>query len=100
MGHLMDRRRALKSMSVLAAGCGVSEWLPRDAAAATYTPAWTRAIDRGLQWMVRNQSPRGRWMAGTYPTAMTALGGTALIASGSTATQGPYAKNIRRPSIT
>ncbi len=34
-------------------------------------------------------------MAGTYPTAMTALAGTALLASGSTTTQGPYAKNIR-----
>lgn len=31
-----------------------------------------------------------------YPTAMTALGGTALICSGSTTTQGPYARNIRR----
>ena len=31
-----------------------------------------------------------------YPTAMAALAGTALICSGSTTTQGPYARNIRR----
>jgi squalene cyclase len=38
----------------------------------------------------------GHWTAGNYPTAMTALAGTALLGSGSTATQGPYARNIRR----
>jgi hypothetical protein len=31
-----------------------------------------------------------------YPTAMTALAGTAFAASGSTTTQGPYALNVRR----
>src|SRR4030095_5925086 len=31
-----------------------------------------------------------------YPTAMTALAGTALIGNGSTTIQGPYAKNIRK----
>jgi hypothetical protein len=48
-----------------------------------------------MEWMARKQSSRGRWLAGTYPTAMTALGGTALLASGSTTTQGPFAKHIR-----
>jgi squalene cyclase len=31
-----------------------------------------------------------------YPTAMAALAGTALICAGSTTTQGPFARNIRR----
>ncbi len=54
------------------------------------------AIDKGLQWVARTQSKIGRWTAGNYPTAMTALAGTALLCSGSTTTLGPYSKNIRR----
>ena len=45
---------------------------------------------------MRSQSSLGHWTAGTYPTAMTALAGTALICSGSTTTQGPYARAIRK----
>jgi hypothetical protein len=58
-------------------------------------PHWEQAAKKGLDWLAANQSARGRWVAGTYPVAMTALAGTALLASGSTTTQGPYAKNIR-----
>ena len=57
------------------------------------------AIERGLAWVARTQSKLGHWVAGSssnYPVAMTALAGTALLCSGSTTTQGPYAKNIRR----
>jgi hypothetical protein len=45
--------------------------------------------------VARTQSKLGHWTAGSYPTAMTALAGTALTCAGSTATQGPYAKNIQ-----
>jgi len=58
-----------------------------------------KAVDRGLDWLARNQSRVGHWQAsqgGRYPTAMTALAGTALLAEGSTTTQGRYAENIRR----
>jgi hypothetical protein len=57
-----------------------------------------RAVDRGLEWLAANQSRMGHWNAGyeRYPTAMTALAGVALLAEGSTATQGKYAPNIRR----
>ena len=54
------------------------------------------SIEKGLAWVARTQSKIGRWTAGNYPAAMTALAGTALLCSGSTTTQGPYAKNIRR----
>lgn len=57
---------------------------------------WEQCVRRGLDWVARTQSSLGHWTAGSYPTAMTALAGTALIASGSTTTQGPYAKNVRR----
>ena len=92
----LNRRTALRKLGATGAlAIAGSLTVNPQRASAAYTPEWTRAINRGMQWMARNQSPRGRWLAGTYPTAMTALGGTALLSSGSTTTQGPYAKNIR-----
>ena len=83
-------RRTLLSAGTVAA-------LPRVApAAASSNPQWSDAIDKGLDFLSRNQSGRGQWNTGAYPTAMAALAGTALIGSGSTTTQGPYAKNIAR----
>ena len=54
------------------------------------------AVAGGLDWLVANQSRRGNWTAneGRYPTAMTALAGTALLLEGSTPTQGKYADSI------
>jgi len=56
------------------------------------------AITGGLDWLVATQSRRGSWAAneGRYPTAMTALAGTALLLEGSTPTQGRYADAISR----
>jgi hypothetical protein len=61
----------------------------------------TRAsIQKALKFLAREQSKDGTWRSGggygQYPCAMTALAGLALIASGSTPTRGPYAKNVRR----
>jgi hypothetical protein len=59
-----------------------------------------RAIERGLEYLVRTQNGDGSWNNmggwGRYPTAMTALAGTALLGSGSTATRGPRAPAIRK----
>lgn len=59
---------------------------------------WDESIEKGLQWVAGTQSRLGHWSAtnGTYPAAMTALAGMALICSGSTTIQGPYAQNVRR----
>ncbi len=56
-----------------------------------------KLVSRGLDWIASTQSRLGHWSAreGRYPTAMTALAGTALLSEGSTTTQGKYAKNIR-----
>jgi hypothetical protein len=53
-------------------------------------------IEMGLQWLVKNQYRDGHWDApgGAHPIPMTALAGMALLAEGSTMTQGRYAKNI------
>ena len=76
---------------MIAAAC-----LPDQSTAATQSPRWRSAIDQALKWVASTQSTLGHWTAGRYPTAMTALAGTSLLCSGSTATQGPYARHIRR----
>jgi hypothetical protein len=53
-------------------------------------------IDRGLAWLAKQQFRDGHWEAnqGAYPVPMTALAGLALLAEGSTPSQGKYAKQI------
>jgi squalene cyclase len=70
----------------------------RAAAEPIHDPKVRAAIHRGLDWIANSQSRLGHWSAneGRYSTAMTALSGMALLAEGSTTTQGKYAPNIRR----
>ena len=58
-------------------------------------PRWQESIDRGLNWLCSQQTRVGHWSHETYSTAITSLAGMALICSGSTTTQGPFARNIR-----
>ncbi len=88
----LSRRRWLGRLGA-AVGAGLA---PCCAFGSKRDPRWEKALHNGLRWVARTQSSIGHWNAGTYPTAMTALAGTALICSGSTTTQGPYARNIRR----
>jgi hypothetical protein len=64
------------------------------------TPETQAAIDRGLEYLARTQSREGAWREqgymGSYPVAMTALAGLALLANGNTMTQGKYAPNVSR----
>jgi len=92
----LNRRAALRTMAALMGGTVAIDRLAGDAFAGRMNPRWKKAIDKGLKWVARTQSRIGHWTAGNYPTAMTALAGTALLCSGSTTTQGPYAKYIRR----
>jgi hypothetical protein len=58
-----------------------------------------RAIEDGLKFLARERHKDGYWRAsggsGEYPVAMTGLAGLAIIASGSTPTRGPHAKDVR-----
>jgi len=58
------------------------------------------SIERGLSFLARTQSRDGSWRTksgyGSYPTAMTALAGLALLAGGNTPVEGKYAENVRR----
>lgn len=58
------------------------------------------SIERGLSFLASSQNRDGSWRHagghGSYPTAMTALAGMALLGSGSTPTRGPYHREVRR----
>ena len=95
MNRLMSRRRSLQTLGALA-GAAVLQGSSREAQAAKGDPKVEAAIEKGLKWVAKSQSSLGHWTAGGYPAAMTALAGTALVASGSTTIQGPYSKNIRK----
>jgi hypothetical protein len=59
---------------------------------------YRETIQRGLEWVARNQSPQGHWEAtgGNYPMAMTGLCGLALALEGSTLRDGKYADKLRK----
>jgi hypothetical protein len=95
MHQRISRRNWLRTMGAMGAG---SVLLPRIARAepSVQDPQVISAVDKGLDWLASTQSKLGHWSAGgLYPTAMTALAGTAMLCEGSTATQGKYSQNIR-----
>ena len=92
MKNSQTRRDWLRNAAVLTAGGGFA----CSADAADSKVVWDESIEKGLKWLSRTQSARGKWNTDVYPTAMASLAATALIASGSTTTQGPYAKQIAR----
>jgi len=93
------RRRVVAVLSVLALAAPVlaqgAELLPKGVSEEAH-----KAIQRGLQYLARTQNRDGSWRSagnyGNYPTAMTALAGTALLGSGSTPTRGRYWLHVRR----
>lgn len=93
---MVSRRNVLKSFAVLASGPASNSLVPHGAYALGEKSQTVKSVENGLNWIAKTQSRLGHWTASNYPTAMTALAGTALLASGSTTVQGPYAKNIRR----
>lgn len=96
MNNRISRRTALCSLAATVGSAGVWGATGRRAYGGKMDQKWEDAVNKGLKWVSNTQSRLGHWTAGNYPTAMTALAGTALTCSGSTTTQGPYAKNIRR----
>ncbi|WP_182868455.1 prenyltransferase/squalene oxidase repeat-containing protein [Stieleria mannarensis] len=95
-----NRRDWFRKSALLAAGgsLAASSLGPRPGYAAARNASWETATQKALAWLARTQSSRGHWNTQVYPTAMAALAGTAMIGSGSTTTQGPYAKEIARTS--
>ena len=95
-----ERRALLQGLGALAATSALSP-LSTFGNSPVYAtkvknPEWEESIKRGLDFLARTQSTRGQWQSPPYPVAIGALAGIALICSGSTITQGPYAKYIAR----
>ena len=89
-----NRRQWIQRSIAVSAGLALPS--ASRAAIASRNPEWERSIRSGLDFLARTQNTRGQWNTPTYPTALAALAGTALICSGSTTTQGPYAKHVAR----
>lgn len=100
MSTASNRRDWFRKSAALAAGgtLALSSFGRDRCAAAARNQSWETATQKALAWLSRTQSSRGHWNTQVYPTAMAALAGTAMIGSGSTTTQGPYAKEIARTS--
>ncbi len=71
---------------------------PQRAAAELITPEAERAIERGMRWLARQQHADGSLGSGAYRgnVAITALGGMAWMAGGSTPDRGPYGREVER----
>jgi hypothetical protein len=56
------------------------------------------AVERGLQWLKKNQDRDGHWEAqgGNYKSAMTALAGMCFLMEGSTLREGRYSEQVRK----
>nr|WP_231131210.1 prenyltransferase/squalene oxidase repeat-containing protein [Crateriforma conspicua] len=88
----VSRRRWMLGAAATVASAGMGA--RRVTAAASDNPRWSEAINKGLEYLRKTQSSRGLWNTQIYPTALAALAGTAMIASGSTTTQGSFSKEI------
>ena len=89
-----NRRDCLRVLLASAAAGGLSNMPLR--AAPRRDQRWDQTVRNGLDFLARTQSTRGNWDTKPYVTALSALAGIAMICSGSTTTQGTYAKNIAR----
>ena len=96
---MLTRRQATRLLAggaaLAAFGSSVVDALAAPVTFPTDKARWSAATKKGLDWLVKQQSRSGGWANKSYPVAVSALAGTALICSGSTTTQGPYAKQIR-----
>src|SRR5260370_34180479 len=61
-------------------------------------PQYRGAIQKGLEWVAKQQHRDGHWEAngGQYPPAMTALGGMGLPMERSTLREGKHCTAVRR----
>lgn len=95
MSQTLSRRDCLQRLvlsTALAATCHAGS--ARAQVRGRMPQRWQQSVRAGLDYLARTQSSRGQWNTPPYPVALAALAGTALLCSGSTTTQGPYAKQI------
>ncbi len=90
----------MKSSAILAGAVALAALLARPAGArADELPKEYRdCVNKGLDWLVKQQHPDGHWEAAgaQYPLTMTGISGMALLMEGSTIREGKYSQNIRK----
>lgn len=61
-------------------------------------PNVQKAVDKGLEWLVKTQHSDGHWagQGGQYAPGMTPLAGMAFLMEGSTIREGKYKEQIRK----
>src|SRR5437879_4257381 len=83
----------------LMVGSGLAIGMSASRAAADEVPEKYRpTIQKGLDYLVKQQFKDGHWGANgdQYPVSMTGLAGMALLMEGSTIKEGKYSQQIRR----
>jgi hypothetical protein len=81
---------------IFVAGFGVATFLPSQSKADPIDEKYQKAVDKGLEWLKKQQQKDGTWSnGGQNPVAMTSMAGLAMLCEGSTVTQGKYRDNIR-----
>lgn len=97
-GKALSRREILRSVATASTAAAACTALPGYAARAGQSSRgradWQQSVRSGLDFLAREQRSAGHWDTPGYTTALAALAGTALLCSGSTTTQGPYAQQI------
>ncbi len=80
---------ALAALSLVAAPA-------RGADDAKKKAEYDAVVEKGLEWLKRNQGNDGSWNAngGQYPTTMTALAGMCFLMEGSTLKEGKYSDQL------
>jgi Prenyltransferase and squalene oxidase repeat len=98
---MCDRRRfligaVLALVGVAASGLFWPGQAQENQAAGMITPAAQDAIDAGLEYLAKRQSPNGGFGTGQYAdnVALTSLAGLAFMAGGNQPDRGRYGKNV------
>lgn len=92
----MNRRHFVAG---LASGLVLNRWIGLPSARADeITPEVQKTIDKGLDWILKQQQRDGHWECngGQYPPVMTSLCGMALLMEGSTLREGKHCDRLRK----
>ena len=91
----MDRRDFLSASAAGALGCLATS---QSASAAPKNKDVDACVERGLEYLKKNQAQDGHWEApgGNYPTTVTAIAGLAMLMEGSNLREGKYSDQINK----
>src|SRR5262249_29982490 len=89
--------RATLLPGLLAGSLGLLLCVARPGRGDEVPAEYRAAIQKGLEWLAKNQHKDGHWaeLGEQYPMTMTALGGMAMLMEGSTIREGKYKDHIR-----